>query len=236
MTKHIRVLGTLFALLLSFSLVGTGYAQTTQGCDTSGNRNGNSTPTAGTPGTTIIFQATGFQQGESVSYWFTLPNGQVSGAPIPIRGSVNPDGSIGPLPFTLTADDVAVGTGRRAITFHGATSNNEAIIFYCVYSAAQVTATASATTATSVPVPDVTSTATAAIVAATVLPTGTIAPAPTTAPAPTVEATPTASVIVIVGVPRTGQPYMKPLAALMLAAMALVIVGGIALRFGTKAR
>ncbi|HYP40118.1 MAG TPA: hypothetical protein VEX13_07130 [Chloroflexia bacterium] len=102
-------------------------------CDTSGNRNGESTPSSGRPGDTLIFRARGFTPGEAVSFWFTLPSGVVLGTAQPVPGEfVNPDGTIGPLPYPITPADVAIGTGRWALTFQGASSNNVAVIYFCV--------------------------------------------------------------------------------------------------------
>jgi hypothetical protein len=104
-----------------------------QGCDTSGSRNGSATPSSGRPGTVIIFRATGFQSGEAVSFWFTLPDGSVVGTAQPVPpGLVNADGSIGPLPYQITASMAAAAEGRWAITFKGASSNNTAVIYFCV--------------------------------------------------------------------------------------------------------
>ena len=65
-----------------------------------------------------MFTARGFQPGEAVSYWFTLPNGVVVGTAAPVPGEfVNPDGTIGPLPYTIDEVDVQLGVGRWALTF-----------------------------------------------------------------------------------------------------------------------
>jgi hypothetical protein len=106
---------------------------TTQGCDTSGNRNGSATPSSGRPGTIISIRATGFNPSEGVSFWFTLPNGDVFGTAEPLPpGIVNPDGSIGPLPIEIDAEMAAAAEGRWAITFQGASSGNVAVIYFCV--------------------------------------------------------------------------------------------------------
>jgi hypothetical protein len=102
-------------------------------CDTSGSVNGTATPNSGGPGTTIVFRATGFTPGEDVSFWFTLPSGVVEGTAAPVPGGVNADGSIGPIPFTINQQDVNLGTGRWALTFEGASSHHQAIIYYCVH-------------------------------------------------------------------------------------------------------
>jgi hypothetical protein len=107
----------------------------TLSCDTSGNRNGESTPSAGRPGDRLVFRARGFKVGEEISYWFTLPDGTVFGTPNPVPpGFVNPGGTIGPLPFDIAEEDVTIGgEGRWAVTFQGAESGNVAVIYFCLY-------------------------------------------------------------------------------------------------------
>jgi hypothetical protein len=102
-------------------------------CDTSGNRNGEATPSSVRVGQTTVFRARGFQPNEDVSFWFTTPSGIVVGTPAPVPGGVNPDGSVGPLPFTIDpAFPEVFGYGRWAITFQGASSNNVAVIYFCI--------------------------------------------------------------------------------------------------------
>lgn len=101
-------------------------------CDTSGNRNGSSTPTIVKVGDTIFFTARGFQPGEAVSFWFTTPSGIVVGTAAPVEGGANPDGTIGPLPLRISPSLPALGYGRWAMTFQGATSGNSAVIYFCL--------------------------------------------------------------------------------------------------------
>lgn len=174
-------------LALVFSVGGTGRASAqASGCDVSASRNGTATPTYGTAGTRIVIRATGFQSGEDVSFWFTLPDGRVAGTAAPVAGGVNPDGSIGPLDFTIEQQDVDNFPGRWAITFQGASSNNTAVIYFCVLTAQQATAVAQPATATAVPPTAVPATATSVPATATTAATT----APTTAPT-TVAASPT---------------------------------------------
>src|SRR4051794_22804143 len=122
MFRQIRFVAILVALLFGTVLsTGSAFAQTPS-CDTSGSVNGTATPNIATVGTTVTFRATGFSSGEDVSFWFTLPDGSVVGTAQPIPGGVNPDGSVGPLPFTITQQLVNLATGRWAITFQGASS------------------------------------------------------------------------------------------------------------------
>jgi hypothetical protein len=102
------------------------------GCDVSGNRDGEATPSSGKVGDTITFNARGFQAREAVSFWFTAPNGDVVGTARPIRGGVNADGTVGPLAIDLSADLIGSMPGRWALTFQGASSGHQALIFFCV--------------------------------------------------------------------------------------------------------
>ncbi len=153
----------LFGLLLASALglaaglaalsPGSAMAQTVS-CDTSGTVDGGATPHYGTVGTTIVFTATGFTGGESVSFWFTAPSGGVIGTAHPISGGVGPDGSVGPLPLTIDQTLVTAGEGRWAITFEGASSHHQSVIYFCVFTSADATAIAQPTAAptnTSVP-------------------------------------------------------------------------------------
>jgi len=106
---------------------------TAQSCDTSGNRDGESTPSGGKPGDTLSFVARGFTPGEDVSYWFTLPDQSVFGTAQPLSGGVHSDGTIGPLHFTILQSDVQAGVGRWAITFEGASSHHTSVIYFCIH-------------------------------------------------------------------------------------------------------
>lgn len=202
MVKIIRSIGMLAVLLLALALssgsTGRAYAQSSPGCDTTGTVNGTAMPTFGTIGTTLQFRATGFQPNEDVSFYITLPNQDVIGTAAPIPNGVNPDGSVGPLPFTLTNDLVNLATGRWAITFVGASSRNTAVIFFCVLTTAQATAVAQPTsappTATSVPATSVPATATSA--PATSVPTTAASATAATTEVATAAATTTAAATV----------------------------------------
>jgi hypothetical protein len=104
-----------------------------QACDPSGSVNGSANPGSGGPGDVIVITASGFTPGEDVSFWFTLPDGAVVGTPQPFPGFVNPDGTIGPLDFEIDEELVELATGKWAITFQGADSDNVAIIYFCVH-------------------------------------------------------------------------------------------------------
>jgi len=156
-------------------------------CDITGTVNGTASPTTVTVGDTITFNAHGFQAGEAVSFWFTTPSGIIVGTPAPIPGGVNSDGTVGPLPLTIQSSLLNLGAGRWAITFQGATSNNVAIMYFCVISTADATATAQAPAATNTSVP-----ATNTPVPPTAVP-ATDTPVPPTAAAATDTAVPAAA-------------------------------------------
>lgn len=104
------------------------------GCDTSGNKNGVSDKTVIHAGESFRIAAQGFTPGEPISYWFTLPSGDVIGTASPIDPqylSVNPNGTLGPFTINTTAEFAAY-PGRWALTFEGAYSHNQAIIYFCV--------------------------------------------------------------------------------------------------------
>ena len=126
------VLLVVFAALSLAPFSGGAASAQTGNCDTTGTVNGSATPVAGVVGDRITFRGTGFTPGESVSFWFTLPNnGGTFGTPSPIPNGVNPDGSIGPLPFTIPQAFGAI-PGRWAITFQGTPSGHQAIVYFCV--------------------------------------------------------------------------------------------------------
>ena len=199
MFRHARVLTMLavvmLALVFSVGSAGRVSAQQTQGCDITGTRNGTSTPTYGTTNSTLIFRGTGFTRGEDVSFWFTTPDQEVFGTANPVSGGVAPDGSVS-LRLTIPQEFVDFAPGKWAITFQGATSNNVAVIYFCVLTPEQATQVAQPATATAVPPTAVPPTAVpATATTAPALPTDTVAPAvsPTTAAAvsPTAVATDT---------------------------------------------
>ncbi len=103
------------------------------GCDTSGNVNGQATPSSGRVGDTLRFTARGFKANELVSYWFTLPDGETFGTDDPDQGlQAGPTGTFN-FPFVLDAILVDIGGyGNWGITFQGAESHNIAVIRFCI--------------------------------------------------------------------------------------------------------
>jgi len=247
MLRRVQIVSVILALVLG--LVAFSAPASAQTCDTSGTVNGSATPVAGVTGDTIVFVATGFTVGEDVSFWFTSPNGVVVGTAQPIPGGVNPDGSVGPLPWRIGEFPVLptlFGEGRWALTFQGASSNNTSVIYFCVGFRVQPTATPAPPTSTPVP-PTATTVAASptaqatATTAATAAATETVAVAatPTTAvvetPTAVVETpVPVATVMpvetptpVTVGMPRTGQGEAGPSPLLLfgLAGLCLLLAG-----------
>ncbi|NTU79139.1 MAG: hypothetical protein HGA45_07015 [Chloroflexales bacterium] len=73
-------------------------------------------PDPATPGTTLGFEARGYQSGEQVSMWLNLPNGTVRA--LPYRATANPDGVILVGFLTQSQDPIGnwsiVGQGLRS--------------------------------------------------------------------------------------------------------------------------
>jgi hypothetical protein len=101
------------------------------GCDPSGSRDGRADPTSVRAGGSVVFYVWGMLPGEAVSFWFTLPSGDVVGTARPVQGAVEGDGTLPPLEFTTTPD-FAQAPGKWAITFEGASSHHQSIIYFCI--------------------------------------------------------------------------------------------------------
>jgi hypothetical protein len=101
-------------------------------CDISGTWHGSAQPISGRVGTTFTFVGTGFLPGEEITFWITLPDGKDMGNRAPIEGGAKPDGTAGPVTYTLTERDVAMGAGRWTAHFRGPTSRAVSIIYFCV--------------------------------------------------------------------------------------------------------
>jgi hypothetical protein len=100
------------------------------GCDISDDRNGGAIPADVRAGGITTFIARGFRQGEAVSFWFTLPNGNVFGTAAPVPNGAGPGGVL-IIPFDVPTE-FGANPGRWALTFQGASSGNVAIIHFCV--------------------------------------------------------------------------------------------------------
>ena len=99
-------------------------------CDVSDDRNGAALPADVRPGGNTTFIARGFTEGEPVSFWFTLPNGNVFGTAAPIPNGAGRGGVL-LIPYTIP-NEYGQYPGRWAITFQGASSGNVAVIHFCV--------------------------------------------------------------------------------------------------------
>ncbi|HEX8222038.1 MAG TPA: hypothetical protein VF914_22815 [Chloroflexia bacterium] len=190
------VAAVLLALVLSVGAAGRASAQSSSACDTTGTVNGTATPTYGTVNSTIIFRGTGFTPREDVSFWFTTPTQEVFGTANPIEGGAAPDGSVG-IRLTVPEEFVDFAPGKWAITIQGASSNNTAVIYFCLLTTEQATQVAQPATATAVPPTAVPPTA--------VPPTAVPATA-TTAPATAVPATATTAATAV----ATTAPAVSP--------------------------
>ena len=100
-------------------------------CDTSATRNGSILPgPIVKPGDVVYFEAWGFRPNEEVSFWFTLPDGDVFGTAAPLC-CAGGDGRVRFNPLAIPPE-FAEFPGRWALTVQGAQSNNVAIIAFCV--------------------------------------------------------------------------------------------------------
>lgn len=89
-------------------------------------------PNCGPPGTTFNFEGSGFQPGESVAYWVTLPDQSVYGTQE--QGIANANGQLGV--YLSLSRDPRVPAGIWATTMRGITSQREAIGYFKVTSLA----------------------------------------------------------------------------------------------------
>lgn len=151
-----------------------------QACDPSGSVNGTAEPSTVRPGETITFTVRNFRVGEEVSFWFTRPDGAVAGTARPLCCAPSSTFRFAP---ERIPEEFGAYPGRWAFTVQGAQSQNQAIVYFCIVTQAQPTATPVPPTATPAPP-----------TATTAPPTATTAPptATTVATTPTaVETTPT---------------------------------------------
>lgn len=133
MSNKIRIVALVLALLSSFAAFGNASAQTPPTCDPAGSTNGTATPPYVNTDQFTLLVGTGYTPGEAVSFFFTLPNGNVIGTAAPVEGGVAPDGTVG-LRLTITPAIATLGAGRWAITYVGATSQRQSVIYFCVNS------------------------------------------------------------------------------------------------------
>jgi hypothetical protein len=188
-TSRLKFFGLLAAgvfMALLFTLAPSGKTAQAQACDPSGSRDGTAVPNVVPPNTPVAFTATNFSAGEEVSFWFTLPDGNVFGTAAPLC-CADDSGTVRFEPLVLP-EGFYQFPGRWAMTVQGASSSHASVIYFCVVTAVQPTQPPA--TNTPVPVP-ATNTPEAT---ATISVPPTVEATATTAIIPTVEVSPTAAV------------------------------------------
>lgn len=195
MTNPIRFL-LLFiaglAVCLGLALSSPATPAYAQSCDPSGSIDGTADPQViMTAGQSITFTVSNFTPGEEISFWFTLPTGDVFGTASPLC-CAEADGTVHFAPLPLPAAFFQF-PGRWAFTAAGAQSQHQSIVYFCLGVAAQPEPTATTPppppTATSEPA---TATATAAPAPPTAEATATSAPVATSEPSAVVSSPTTA--------------------------------------------
>jgi len=227
MRTHLRYLvAFIFMVLFGLALVGASSSTVAaapiesrnaasvvaQACDPSGSVNGTAEPSTVRPGQPITFTVRNFRVGEEVSYWFTRPDGAVAGTTRPLCCVPSSTFRFPPDPIP---ESFGAYPGRWAFTVQGAQSQNQAIVYFCLVTQTQPTATAVPPTATAAPPTATTAppTATTAPPTATTVATTptTVAGTPTTvagtptivATTPTVAVSPTVAVTTPTTAPTT---------------------------------
>lgn len=220
MRTHLRYLvAFIFMVLFGLALVGMGSSTVAaapfesrnaasvvaQACDPSGSVNGTAEPATVRPGESIAFTVRNFRVGEEVSFWFTRPDGAVAGTARPLCCVPSSTFRFPPEPIP---QEFGAYPGRWAFTVQGAQSQNQAIVYFCVVTQAQPTATAVPPTATAAPPTATTAppTATTAPPTATTVagtPTAAAGTPTTVATTPTVAVSPTVAVTTPTLVPTT---------------------------------
>jgi hypothetical protein len=108
-------------------------------------RSGSVTPLCGPLGTEFNIRITGFQPNEAVSYWFTLPSGEVAGTPEPVDIGSHQGTLTLPLDSSILEGIPGV-EGIWSITFEGAASHHQAVGYFKITPDPNVTPTAGPTT------------------------------------------------------------------------------------------
>ncbi len=94
-------------------------------CDLNGTKDATVNPTSTHAGTPVQVTVSGFQGGETASYWLTDPDGAVS-------GGVNQLSLPGSGGGVLTLNTSRLYPGRWAITIHGLSSGHESVGVFCI--------------------------------------------------------------------------------------------------------
>jgi hypothetical protein len=97
-------------------------------CGVSGNKNGKATPSSIPQGGSLQFQITGFTPGEGFTFRWLKPNGEPYAPASASSSFIGPDGTF-TFPYTVPLD---WGPGRWALQVRGASSGNEALVFFCI--------------------------------------------------------------------------------------------------------
>ncbi|HET9496651.1 MAG TPA: hypothetical protein VFR15_20680 [Chloroflexia bacterium] len=92
-------------------------------------RSGSVQPLCGPLGTIFNIRITGFQPNEAVSYWFTLPSGEVAGTQEPVEIGSHQGSLTLPLDSAILEGLPGV-EGIWSITFEGADSHHQAIVYF----------------------------------------------------------------------------------------------------------
>jgi hypothetical protein len=100
-------------------------------CDTSGSKDGKAEPASVQAGHTVRVTAWNFTPNEGLSLWFTAPNGSTVGTARPSFRVPGDGGFYLDIP-TQPSSDISFSPGRWAITFEGASSHHQSVIFFCV--------------------------------------------------------------------------------------------------------
>jgi hypothetical protein len=100
-------------------------------CDTSGSKDGKAEPASVQAGHTVRVTAWNFTPNEGLSLWFTAPNGSTVGTARPSFRVPGDGGFYLDIP-TSPSRDISFTPGRWAITFEGASSHHQSVIFFCV--------------------------------------------------------------------------------------------------------
>jgi hypothetical protein len=88
------------------------------------------TPRCGPVGTVFEIQAFGFKPGEAISFWLTTPQGQVAGTPAPLDIGNHPGGFQDEFDSSFLAQFGSQVYGIWAITYQGADSNHQSIVWF----------------------------------------------------------------------------------------------------------
>ena len=93
-------------------------------------QNGAITPNCGPIGTVFQIQVQGFTPNEGISFWITAPDGQVAGSPQPLNIAGGHQGAVSTRVDSGVLRGMAGAEGIWAVTFQGAQSSHQAIVWF----------------------------------------------------------------------------------------------------------